>query len=142
MNNEFSIEDEIEMFKANVDISDLGDKYDESMFIVTVINDDGSKFNPPPNPLEEKWKRLYHPMKYGQPCSPVCGYFEDGRPIMNYTCVVCHEQKCPYSNSWIIPEEDREVYDAWKKERDTYFKEHNPIFIKKIEEGLKVLIES
>ena len=106
-----------------------------------LMNEDGTEFNPPKNPLEEKWDRLYPPMRYGEPCGPVLGYYEDGRPIMNYSCVLCHEEKCPISDSWKVPEEDREVYEAWRKEYSEYYHKHNPDFLPRVREKLKALKE-
>lgn len=98
-----------------------------------LVNEDGTKFDPPKNPLIEKWDRLYPPMRYGEPCGPVLGHFEDGRPIMNYSCVLCHEEKCRHSDSWKVPEEDKEVYKAWQKEYEEYVNKHNPGFKEKID---------
>ena len=93
--------------------------------MINVKNEDGSKFEPPKNPLIEKWDRLYPPMKHGEPCGIVLGYFEDGRPIMNYSCVLCNEEKCRYSSCWKVPEEDKAIYDSWQKECKEYMLKHN-----------------
>lgn len=95
--------------------------------IKEIINEDGSKMDDwPKNPLKEKWDKLYPPMRNGKPCGPYLGRFEDGRPIMNYTCVICYEEKCQHSNSWKVPEEDKEEYAEHLKRVDEYNKIHNP----------------
>lgn len=108
----------------------------EKVFITGLLNEDGTEFNPPKNPLEEKWNQMYPPMKHGEPCDPVLGYFNDGRPIMNYGCVLCHEEKCPNSDYWKVPEEDQEIYDAWEKECREYFNKHNPNFANNMTEDM------
>ena len=107
-----------------------------------LMNEDGTEFHPPKNPLEEKWSKLYPPMRHGEPCGPVLGHYEDGRPIMNFSCVMCGEEKCPISENWKVPEEDREVYEAWRKEFEEYIDKHNPNHMQRIEAGLKTLKES
>ena len=96
-------------------------------FITEIINEDGSKMDDfPKNPLKEKWDKLYPPTRNGKPCSPYLGKYDDGRPIMNYTCVICHEKKCQHSDDWEIPEEDKEEYEKYQKQVDEYNKIHNP----------------
>lgn len=100
-------------------------------FITKIINEDGSKMDDyPKNPLKEKWDKLYPPMRYGEPCSIILGYYEDGKPIMNYSCVLCYEEKCPHSNGWKVPEEDKEEYEKYQKQIDEYHKIHNPSLYK------------
>lgn len=108
---------------------------------IKLINEDGTEFNPPMNPLDEKWDKLYPPMRYGEPCGPVLGHFEDGRPIMNFSCVLCHNEKCRHSDDWKVPEEDREEYEAWRKEYDEYIDKHNPNFETKVYATSKMLKE-
>lgn len=93
--------------------------------MIYVKNEDSTKFEPPKNPLIEKWDRLYPPMKHGAPCGIVLGYFEDGRPIMNYSCVLCDEEKCRHSSHWKVPEEDKDIYDTWRKDCEEYMLKHN-----------------
>ena len=93
---------------------------------LSIGNEDGTPFEPPENPLNEKWNKLYPPTRYGEPCGPVLGYTNDGKPIANYSCILCHEDKCPYSEYWKVPEEDKEVYEKWTKECNEYYKLHNP----------------
>lgn len=97
---------------------------------VEIINEDGSKMNDrPKNPLKEKWDKLYPPTRNGKPCKTILGYYDNGRHIMNYTCVLCYEEKCQYSNNWKVPEEDREEYEKYSKQVDEYNKIHNPSLI-------------
>lgn len=92
-----------------------------------IVNEDGSNMDDfPENPLIEKWDNLYPPTRWGKPCGPVLGYYDDGKPIMNYTCVMCHEKKCRHSDDWEVPEEDREEYEKYLKQVDEYNKIHNP----------------
>ena len=99
----------------------------------SIKNEDETLYEPPENPLWEKWLREYPPMRNGRPCGPVCGYYDDGRPIPNYTCVICHEDKCPYCDDWEVPEEDREEYEKWLDDSSVYFKKHNPNYMNFIE---------
>lgn len=97
-----------------------------------LVNEDGTKFDPPKNPLIEKWDVLYPPTRHGEPCGPVIGYFEDGREMMNYSCVICRNAKCRHSDSWRVPEEDKEAYNDWMREYEEYINKHNPCFKEKI----------
>lgn len=98
----------------------------EDYIITGIINEDGTDLIWPPNPLKEKWEKLYPPTKQGEPCSPELGHFNDGKPIMNYSCVLCCEEKCFHSNNWTVPEEDREVYEKYLEECKEYYNKHNP----------------
>lgn len=80
---------------------------------IELVNDDGTLFEPPVNPLQEKWDRLYSPTpkpEYSQVC--------DG-----YSCMYCG--RCPKGSYWKVPDEDKEVWDTYQKELTAYFKEHN-----------------
>lgn len=82
--------------------------------IMELVNDDGTEFTPPENPLKEKWDRLYPPTPNPQ-ASQVC----DG-----YSCMWCG--RCPRGEYWKVPEEDKEVYEQYKKDFEAYMREHNP----------------
>lgn len=98
-------------------------------FVITgILNEDGTELVYPANPLQEKWDNLYPPIRNGEPCGPILGYFKDGRPMMNYGCVLCCEEKCQHSSSWKCPEEDKEIYKQYMKECDEYFYAHNTHF--------------
>ena len=73
---------------------------------------DGTTFDPPKNPLKEKWDKLYPPTPIPQ-YSQVC----DG-----YSCMWCG--RCPSGDYWKVPEEDKEVYEMWQKEYDDYCNSH------------------
>lgn len=79
-----------------------------------IFNEDGTSFNPPENPLKDKWAKLYPPTPMPQ-YSQVC----DG-----YSCMWCG--RCPRGEYWKIPEEDREVYKAYVDEYNQYIIDHNP----------------
>ena len=73
---------------------------------------DGTEVRPPKNPLEEKWAKLYPPIPMPQ-YSQVC----DG-----YSCMWCG--RCPQGDNWKVPEEDKEVYEKYKKELNEYYNRH------------------
>ena len=79
-----------------------------------ILNEDGTVYDPPINPLKEKWAKLYPPTPMPQ-YSQVC----DG-----YSCMWC--SRCPYGDKWKCPEEDKEVYERYLKERQEYMELHNP----------------
>ena len=79
-----------------------------------LMNEDGTEFKPPVNPLEEKWSKLYPPIPMPQ-YSQVC----DG-----YSCMWCG--RCPQGERWECPEEDKEVYEKYRNERREYIWKHNP----------------
>ena len=81
-----------------------------------LYNEDGTIYNPPVNPLKEKWEKLYPPTSMPQ-YSQVC----DG-----YSCMWCG--RCPHGDYWKCPEEDKEVYEQYIKERREYTELHNPRF--------------
>lgn len=73
---------------------------------------DGDQFNPPENPLKEKWLKEYPPTPHPLE-SQVC----DG-----YSCMWCG--RCPEGDYWKCPEEDKEIYDKFHKEYLDYINEH------------------
>ena len=73
---------------------------------------DGTVFNPPKNPLEEKWARLYPPIPKPE-YSEVC----DG-----YSCDGCG--RCPEGTEWKVPEEDKEVWEKYRTEFNNYINAH------------------
>ena len=81
-----------------------------------LYNEDGTIYSPPVNPLKEKWEKLYPPTTMPQ-YSQVC----DG-----YSCMWCG--RCPHGDNWKCPEEDKEVYEQYLKERREYTELHNPRF--------------
>lgn len=104
-------------------------------YITGIVNEDGTDCIIPANPLSEKWKEKYN-LRNGKPCSPILGRSEDGSPIMNYTCVLCHEEKCYLSDGFIVPEEDKEIYEKYLKERYNYLVTHNPSYKDLLEEKI------
>ena len=100
----------------------------EIRFPIELVNNDGTSMDDfPKNPLEEKWDKLYNINKYGTACSPVLGEQEDGTPIMNYGCVLCHSKRCHRSDSFVVPEEDREVYNQYQLDVERYMIQHGNI---------------
>lgn len=82
--------------------------------IERLLNEDGSEFDPPKNPLWDKWERLYPPIpipQYSQTC--------DG-----YSCMWCG--RCPRGDNWKVPSEDVEIYNKYKKDYKDYIVKHNP----------------
>lgn len=79
-----------------------------------IINEDGTSFNPPENPLMDRWLEKYPPTKKPE-FSQVC----DG-----YSCIFC--SRCPHGSMWKVPTEDKEEYSVWVKEYEQYMKLHNP----------------
>lgn len=99
--------------------------FEDIKFPITIVNNDGTPIDDyPKNPLWDKWLEKYPPMRHGHSCGPEIGKFGDGRPMMNYTCVICTEDKCPYSQYWKVPEEDKEEWEAYRKEVEEYDKLH------------------
>lgn len=70
-----------------------------------VINEDGTNFNPPKNPLADKWSKS-----------------ECGHPT--YRCMYC--DKCHYGDYWEVPDEDKEEYEKYCNSFSEYIKNHNP----------------
>ena len=89
---------------------------DEIKLPFEIVNEDGTPldFELPKFPLEEKWARLYPPTPDPK-ASQVC----DG-----YSCMWCG--RCPHGEYWKVPEEDKEVYEAWQAEMVEYNRIHNP----------------
>lgn len=83
--------------------------------IEEILNEDGTPYNPPKNPLVEKWSKLYPPKPMPQ-YSQVC----DG-----YSCMYC--DRCPEGGDWKVPEEDKEVWEQFIKQKREYDRVHNPI---------------
>ena len=81
--------------------------------IEKIINEDGTDYDPPKNPLSEKWNRLY----------PGCK--TDG-----YKCMFCGD--CPYGEYWKVPEEDRDVFITYLQAFNQYNIEHGNEFLPKI----------
>lgn len=82
-----------------------------------IVNEDGTPldFERPKNPLAEKWKRLYPPTPMPQ-YSQVC----DG-----YSCMWCG--RCPRGDNWKVPEEDKEIWEDYRRQCREYDRIHNPI---------------
>ena len=85
------------------------------MAYLEIVNEDGTPFDPPQNPLKEKWEKLYPPIPMPQ-YSQVC----DG-----YSCMWC--DRCPNGSNWKIPEEDKEVWEQYLREKEEYMRKHNSI---------------
>lgn len=81
--------------------------------VEAILNEDGTEYSPPRNPLKEKWERLY----------PSCEY-------TGYNCMYC--SACPCGDNWKIPEEDKDEYDAWVQAVRQYNIEHGNEWIPKI----------
>ena len=79
-----------------------------------IINEDGTLYDPPPNPLKEKWNKLYPPTPMPQ-YSQVC----DG-----YSCMYCG--RCPHGDLWTTPDEDVDVMNEYLAKLKEYHKIHNP----------------
>ena len=75
---------------------------------INIVNGDGTPFDPPKNPLIEKWNKLYPPIPIPQ-YSQVC----DG-----YSCLFCG--RCPSGEHWEVPEEDKEIYNKYIEEFNAY----------------------
>ena len=92
--------------------------------IEKILNEDGTEYCPPPNPLEEKWEKLY----------PACG------SGATYKCIYCG--KCPYGEYWKVPEEDRDAYNAYRKTVHQYHLDHGNVFNDMHREMLKKMIHA
>lgn len=71
---------------------------------------DGTPYNPPENPLKEKWAKLY----------PPCNLSDLGS--FDYSCLFCN--KCPNGEHWRVPEEDKEVWMQHQLDVKAYIKDH------------------
>ena len=114
--------------------------YLENKEPIRIVNEDGTDidFEYPQTELYEKWDKLYPPTKYGKPCGPVLGTQSNGAPIMNYGCVLCHEEKCRHSSYWKVPEEDKVAWEQYKKAIREYDRVHNPSIANKLDENEKL----
>lgn len=94
---------------------------------------DGEQYNPPENPLKEKWKEKYPRIKMPE-FSQVC----DG-----WSCLWC--DRCPDGSEWKVPEEDKEEYEEYNKKFKEYINKHggfgNLIMDINVEEYKKYLLE-
>ena len=89
-------------------------KEEKKYLIEKIVNEDGTECNYPENPLKEKWAKLYPPnQRYG-----------NGENCHGYSCMFCG--LCPYGSHWEVPEEDKELWEQYKKEINEYNKIHNP----------------
>lgn len=77
--------------------------------------EDGTPFEPPKNPLMEKWLEKYPPTPMPQ-FSQVC----DG-----WSCEYCG--RCPHGSDWKVPEEDLKEYNKWLEEKENYIKKHGGV---------------
>ena len=90
-----------------------------------LTEDNVSLEDAPKNPLIDKWKAEgYTKDEYGKACSAVLGHQEDGRPIMNYNCVLCHSSNCYLSDDWVVPEEDKEAFEKWQRAVSEFYRTH------------------
>lgn len=102
-----------------------------------VMEDGVSLEDAPKNPLIDKWKaKGYIKDECGKDCSDVLGHYEDGRPIMNYNCVLCHSPNCYLSDDWVVPEEDKEEFKKWQQAVTDFYKAHSPEMFHKYLGGL------
>lgn len=83
---------------------------------------DGTLYNPPKNPLKDKWGKLY----------PPCDLSNHGD--FDYSCILC--DKCPNSEYWDIPEEDKEVYEHYRTDYRKYIEEHGGLENLILEQGI------
>ena len=71
---------------------------------------DGTPYNPPENPLKEKWTTLY----------PPCNLSD--RSNLNYSCIFC--DRCPNGEYWRVPIADKEVWRQHQLDVKAYIKDH------------------
>lgn len=100
----------------------------EKILPLEIVCEDGTPISEAPvNPLIEQWKQEGYTKKLnGDECHDILGYYEDGRPIMNYTCVYCNSPYCYLSRGWKIPDKDKDVYEKWKEDSKEFDRLHNP----------------
>lgn len=93
--------------------------------IVKIINEDGTdaELDFPVNPLKEKWDKLYPPNQR----------YESKTNCEGYSCMWC--DLCPHGSYWKVPEEDKEIYEEYRKQVHEYHKIHNPSLAKRIEDN-------
>ena len=77
---------------------------------ITVINGDGTDYDPPKNPLAEKWEKLY------PPCN-----------TSGYSCMFC--RKCPHGDYWKVPEEDTDTYNKYIQDLHQYNADHGNTYL-------------
>ena len=101
---------------------------DEIKLPLKIVMEDGTPLEDMPrNPLIDKWKKEgCTKNRFGNECSDILGYYEDGRPIVNYSCVLCSSNDCYLSDAWKVPEEDKETYEKWQNEVKEFYKLHSP----------------
>lgn len=89
---------------------------DEIKFPLQIINEDGTdcNFEYPENPLKEKWDKLYPPNQR----------YKSKENCQGYSCMWCG--LCPYGSHWKVPEEDKELWQEYRKKVFEYHKIHNP----------------
>ena len=92
--------------------------------MLNIVNEDGTPFDfeYPENPLKEKWNKLYPPIPMPQ-YSQVC----DG-----YSCMWCG--RCPKGSYWVVPEEDKEIWEQYREQIREYDRIHNPNLFKLMNE--------
>ena len=91
-----------------------------------IVTKDGTSLSEAPkNPLIEKWENKYTLDRFGNQCQDVLGHYEDGRPIVNYECVLCSSKRCYKSDKFEVPEEDKEAYEKYLEQLNEFFKEHD-----------------
>lgn len=115
----------------------MSNESDNITFPLEIIMEDGTSLEDmPKNPLIDKWIKEGHTKDiFGNDCSDILGYYDDGRPIINYSCVLCGSNNCYLSNFWKIPEEDKEAYKKWKDKVREFYKQHSPEMYRKYMEG-------
>lgn len=86
----------------------------------------------PINPLIEKWKVLYPPVREGKECNYIKGYTYDGVPFINPACAICNS-KCYHNRKFEIPDEDLEIWLNYQRKLEEYFNvEESKKYVKKI----------
>ena len=83
---------------------------------------DGTPYNPPKNPLKEKWDKLY----------PPCDLSDNGD--FDYSCILC--SKCPNSEYWEIPAEDKAIWEQHRIDVEKYVEEHGGLKNLILEQGI------
>lgn len=81
------------------------------METLLITYEDGTPYDPPRNPLKEKYPPLPKPS-----ARQIC----DG-----WSCQWC--DRCPDGADWKVPEEDMEVWQAYQKELAEYNKQHGGV---------------
>lgn len=101
----------------------------EEGWSLSAVNEDGTPYEPPANPLKDKWDKLYPPVPMPQ-YSQVC----DG-----YSCMWCG--RCPSGELWQVPEEDEAAWEAYQAKLRAYNREHSPSLYLRRYGSADVLIE-